>query len=244
MIGLLDLVHAVRRHVLVALATLAIVLIATGAYLVVQKPVYQSTETLQLSGTNDAFLGQSNSLAPLYSELLTSPQTLGVAQNDLGSTPLADISVRTFTNSPVLKVDASSGSATAAHDSAAAVVGGLSRRLRASQLGVAGISIVVIDAPSQPEVTWPRPALTLGVAAIVGIALAVLMALLADQRRTRVRARVPAAAPAVPPMPPENVRAASSAAAGTPTVQGYATEPHPHRGRIPSYPAPEDDAVR
>jgi capsular polysaccharide biosynthesis protein len=198
-IDLFDLGRTVWRQRVAAAAMLAAVLVATAVYVVIQKPVYQSTETLQLSGTDSSFLGQLNSLTPLYSELITAQQTRNLAQGELGATPLATITVRTFTDSPVLKVDANGGSANAARDSAAAVVQGLSQRLSGkSKLGVSGITVAIIDGPSQPEVTWPRPALTLGVAAIVGIMLGVFTALLIARLRPRqaIPVMVPTPAPA------------------------------------------------
>jgi len=193
MIDLFDLIRTVWRHRVVALATIAAVMGAVSAYVVVQKPVYQSTETLQLSSTDPAFLGEVNALTPLYSALLSAQQTLAPAQAQLGRTPLASIAVRIFTDSPVIKLDASGGSAAVVQRSADAVVNALSHRLSGqSKLGAPGVTLAVIDGPSRADIVWPRPALSLGVAAVVGVLLGLAIAWLADARQ-----RIPA--PAVLP---------------------------------------------
>ena len=165
---------------------------ATAVYVVVQKSLYQSTITLQLAsdGTDTAFLAQVNSLTPLYSTLLSSPQTLSVAQGDLGSRPLGQVTVLTFTDSPVIKVNATSDSPDTARASAGALLQGLDDRLATSKLGVPGVTVALVDGPSQAQLTWPRPALTLGVAAVVGVLLALLGTWLVE----RWRPAVPAAA--------------------------------------------------
>jgi hypothetical protein len=198
MIDLFDLLRTVWRHRLASLATLMVVVGATGAYVAKQKPVFQSTETLQLSSADPTFLGEVNALAPLYSELLSAQQTLAIARAQFRSTPLATIAVRIFTESPVIKLDATAGSADIAQRSAAAVVSALSHRLIASsQLGVRGVTLAVIDGPSQADTVWPRPALSLGVAALVGVLLAVAVSWLADARRRRPALAVsPATRPA------------------------------------------------
>lgn len=188
MTDLLELFRTVWRHPVVALLMVVNVMAITAVYVAVQSPMYESTITLQIAadGTDTSFLAQINSLTPLYSALLSSPQTLAVAQTDLGSTHLAQISVLTFTDSPVLKVNAISGSANAASASAGAVIQALNERLNGSKLGAPGISVAVIDGPSPADMSWPRPALTLGVAAIVGVLLAVLAAWIVDTRRRKV----------------------------------------------------------
>ncbi len=194
MTDLFDLVRTVWRHPVVALVMIVNVMVLTGIFLVAQTPLYQSTVTLQLAATttDSNFLAQVNSLTPLYSALLSSPQTFSVAQTDLGSTHLGQISVLTFTDSPVLKVNATSGSASAATASAGAVIRALNQRLNGSKLGAPGVAVAVIDGPSSADLAWPRPALTLGVAAVVAVLLAVFAAWLADRRRPRA---VPASEP-------------------------------------------------
>jgi capsular polysaccharide biosynthesis protein len=209
-IDLFDLMRTVWRHRVMALATLIVIMGATGAYVVKQKPVYQSTETLQLTSADPAFLGEVNALTPLYSELLSAQQTLAIAQAQLGSTPLATIAVRIFAGSPVLKLDATGGSAGNAQQSAAAVISALSHRLKTpSKLGAPGVTLAVIDGPSQADVVWPRPALSLGVAALVGVLLAVAVSWLADARRRRPALAVSPAtrpAPAYHETPPGTAR--------------------------------------
>jgi len=194
-IELLDLIRMVARHRLVAVATLVAVVAATAGFLVTQKAVYQSTETVQLSSADPSFLSQVNTLTPLYSALLTADQTLFIARSKMAPEPLADIAVRTFADSPVLKVDASAGSRDTAQRSAAADVDAFSTRLAAvSQLGAPGITLAVIDGPTPAEMIWPRWALSLGVAAIVGVLLGIASAWLADvRRRSRTSAKPRAA---------------------------------------------------
>jgi uncharacterized protein involved in exopolysaccharide biosynthesis len=193
MIDLLDLVRMVWRQRLVSLATVIVVVGATGAYVATQKPMYQSTETLQLSSADPAFLADVNSLTPLYSELLIAKQTLATAQDHLGSAQLATVAVRIFTDSPVLKLDATASSADIAQQSAAAVVSAVSQRLASkAKVGAPGVTLAVIDGPSQADIVWPRPALSLGVAVLVGVLLAVGVSWLADTRRRPALAVSPA----------------------------------------------------
>jgi capsular polysaccharide biosynthesis protein len=228
MIDLFDLVRTVWRHRLVALATLLAVMAATSAFVATQKPVYQSTETLQLSSRDPAFLGEVNALTPLYSELLSAQQTLAMAGATLGSTPLASIAVRIFTDSPVIKLDASGGSADIVQRSAAAVVNALSDRLSLpSQLGAPGVTLAVIDGPSRADMVWPRTALSLGVAAVVGILLGVATSWLADARR-----RIPAVALAIQEMPHRTAQPAQSATSPNAANFGHATSVQPVRDRL------------
>ncbi len=193
MTDLFDVFRTAWRHPVVALIIFVNVMAATVVYVVVQKSLYQSTLTVQLAsdGTDSAFLAQINSLTPLYSTLLSSPQTLSVAQSDLGARPLGQVTVLTFTDSPVIKVNVTSDSPDTARASAGALLQGLDDRLATSKLGIPGVSVALVDGPSQAQLTWPRPALTLGVAAVVGVLLALLGSWLVE----RWRPRVPAAAP-------------------------------------------------
>lgn len=198
MTDLADLLRMVGRHRLVALLMFVNIMVITAAYLVVQSPVYQSTETLQLSATaaDSNFLTQINSLTPLYSALLSSPQTLAEAQTNIGHNQLAQITVVTFPDSPVIKVNASSGSAHAAELSASEVVLSLNQRLTNAPLGAPGITVGIIDGPSPAIITWPRPALTLGAAAVVGILMALLVSWITERVQARRRAARAAASPA------------------------------------------------
>jgi thiosulfate dehydrogenase [quinone] large subunit len=199
MIELFDLIRTVGRHRVVALATLAVVLAATAGYVAAQTRVYQSTVTVQLSSPDPSFLSQVNSVTPLYAALLTADQTLGIARGAVHDTPLADIAVRSFPDSPVLKVDARGSSADGVQRSAAAVVSALTDRLSiGAALGVPRVSVAVVDGPSQADTVWPRPALSLAVAGVIGIFLGVAMAWLADVPRRRRAALAPAKGPGRP----------------------------------------------
>jgi capsular polysaccharide biosynthesis protein len=183
-----DLLGAIWRHRLLAAATWVAVLAATAVFVAIQKPVYESTETVQLSTTDPAILSQVNTLTALYSALLTAQETKDLAQTEVGAS-LADLTVRTFTDSPIIKVDARSGSPDIAQRSAAAVVKAVVTRTGAgSPLGASNVSIVVVDGPSTPDKVWPRPALSLFVAGAVGLLLGMLVACLADLPRRRAAA--------------------------------------------------------
>ena len=181
MIDLFDLLRTVWRNRVPALATLCVVLVATTVYLATQSRTYQSTVTLQLSSADPGFLSDINAVVPVYSALITSPDTLSLAQAMQGSSPLGSVSVRTFTDSPVLKLQATGASAQQAQTSAASVVKALRWRTTSSKLGVSGVSVATIDGPSPADVIWPRPALSLGVATLLGLLLAVLVGWLADR---------------------------------------------------------------
>ena len=193
-----DLLRNVVRHPVVSILMFVNIMVITVAYLALQSPLYQSTETLQLAATaaDTNFFTQINSLTPLYSALLSSPQTLAAAQTNIGQTPLGQITVVTFPDSPVIKVNATSSSARAAELSASEVVLSLNQRLTVSQLGAPGITVGIIDGPSPAIITWPRPALTLGAAAVVGILASILAAWITERVQARRRAARAAASPA------------------------------------------------
>jgi hypothetical protein len=229
-IELPDLIRLVTRQRLVAVATLVVVMTATAGLLATQKAVYQSTETVQLSSADPSFLSQVNNLTPLYSALLTADQTLAIARSEMAPGPLADIAVRTFIDSPVLKIDASAGSRDTAERSAAADVVALSRRLGlASRLGAPGVTLAVVDGPSPPETIWPRWALSLAVAAIVGGLLGIPVAWLADLRRRSRVSRSPIAIPYIAPLAPR--RAAAPRPTRRPDVPTFRPPP-PEEGEF------------
>jgi capsular polysaccharide biosynthesis protein len=232
MIDVFDLMRTVWRHRVWAVATLAVVMAATSAYVFTQKPVYQSTETLQLSSADPAFFSEVNMLTPLYSELLSAQQTLTLAQAGLGSAPLATLAVRIFTDSPVIKVDATGGSALVVQMSAAAVVSALSDRLDTQpNLGATGVTLTIIDGPSHADIVWPRPALSLGVAAIVGVLLGVAMSWLASTpwRQLPTRAVGSSTAPATR----DSSGPAGDGATGTIADNTRPAQPRSHTTRPP-----------
>ena len=238
MIELFDLIRTVGRHRVVALATLAVVMAATAGYVAIQNRVYQSTVTVQLSSPEPAFLSQVNSVTPLYAALLTADQTLGIARRAVHDTPLADISVRTFPDSPVLKVDARGASADGVQRSAAAVVTALTDRLSiGASLGVPRVAVAVVDGPTQADTVWPRPALSLAVAGIIGIFLGVAVAWLADvprRRRTALASSKGRGRAASGASPGAAKRAASSRVDGRGRTQGAYPQPvHAPAGLLP-----------
>lgn len=210
MIETRDLIRMVARQRVVALTTLLAVIAATAGFLATQKTVYQSTATVQLASADPSFLGEVNSLTPLYSALVSADQTLRIARSEVAPQPLADIVVRIFTDSPVIKIDASGASRDNAQRSAAAAVDAASKRLVGSKLGAPGVTLALVDGPSPAEVTWPRWALSLGVAAVVGLLLGIALACLADVRR---RSRTPVAAA------PEAIPAVEAAPVAFPAVE-------------------------
>jgi len=181
-----------------SIALLAIVAVAVGAAvgaLRLQHPVYQSTATLQVVGSDLSVLSHIDAITPVYAEAIQSAQT-GRAAQDLVDGPLAQITARTFTGSPVVKVDAQSGSPQLAQQSAQAIVDVVNRQSDAGQYGFRSVRLTEIQPPQVPvDPISPRPALTLGVAVVAGLALGTIAALLQEavRRRRHPRAQLAAA---------------------------------------------------
>lgn len=182
-----------------SIALLAVVAVAIGAAVValrVQQPVYQSTATVQVVGGGDlSVLSHIDAITPVYAEAIQSAQT-GAAAQDRVAGPLAQITARTFAGSPVVKIDAQSSSPELAQQSAQAIVDVVNKQSDAGQYGFRGVRLTEIQPPQVPvEAISPRPALTLGVALVAGLALGTIAALLQEavRRRRHPQAQIAAA---------------------------------------------------
>ena len=96
-------------------------------------PIYESTSTLALSPTDAAqgfiFFGISDAVIPVYADAATSGATRDEARRRIGG-ELADLSVQTFSGSPILKVSARDPDPDLAQRSAQAVTDVLLERAK------------------------------------------------------------------------------------------------------------------
>ena len=105
--------------------------------------------------------------------------------------PLADISVRTYTSTPIFKIDAQSADPVLARDSATAVSNALIVRARTGQVGVQGLELKMIDRPEIPTAAiYPNRKLTYAIAILFGLGFGVTAAFLWENLGRRVRTRV------------------------------------------------------
>ena len=209
---------AVWRAWFVVLAIVVLALVAATTTLLVQPSEYQSTATVQVSSSDiGAVLGHVDAMTAVYAEAIESPQTAAAAQQSMRG-PLAQINARTFTGSPVIKVDAQSTDPQLAQQSAAAVVDTVNSQSADGQYGFAGTSLVTIQPPVVPSSpVSPRPTLTYAVAAVGGVGLGIVAALIMEAlRRRQERAAAEAATlaqqrePGLLPYGTSNVHDASS----------------------------------
>ena len=186
-------------------AVLAILVVAVGAAIAVlgeQVRVYQSTATVQLTSSSSdlSVLSHVDAITPVYAEAIQSERVATAAQQQVPG-KLADISARTFTGSPVIKIDAQSTSPQLAQASAQAIVDVVNLQSSGGDYGYANISLLELQPPVVPtEPVSPRPVLTIAVAAVVGLGFGTAAALLLEAgRRRKVGRRHPAPAPAPAP---------------------------------------------
>ena len=96
-----------RRKWTILGTTVALVTVAIVALRLVT-PVYESTSTIALSPTDAdqglIFFGISDAVVPVYADAATSGQTLEEAEDRIGD--LAEISVQTFSGTPIIKINA------------------------------------------------------------------------------------------------------------------------------------------
>lgn len=188
---------ALWRARLVMVVVVAAAMAAAYATLRVQTRMYQSTDTVQLTGPDLSVLSHVDAITAVYAEALQSQQTAAAAQRAVRG-PLGQITARTFPGSPVVKVDAQSTSPVLAAQSAAAVVDAVNAQSHTGQYGYPGVRLLEIQPPVVPTApVSPRPALTYGVAAVGGVGVGVVLALVIEAVRRRRQAAAAAGAPAL-----------------------------------------------
>jgi polysaccharide biosynthesis transport protein len=180
-----------RKLVVLGVTVLAIACAVAALRLVT--PEYQSTSTLALAPqnlNNDLVFFQTiDAIVPIYAAAATSETTLDQARSDNGG-ELGDISVRTFQQTPIFKIDARATDKQLAQDSAQSVTNVLRQRVEAGDVGIPSLRLTEIDKPALPtSAVFPNKKLTLAVAVLLGLGLGVAAALLMERFTSRVRTR-------------------------------------------------------
>ena len=178
-----------RRKLVVAIVTL----VAVGTALVALRtvtPLYESTSTLALNPRdveNDIFiLTTLDSVVPVYASAVTSRSTRDRARLRLGG-EVAEVAVRTFDDTPILKVDARDSDRELARRTAQAVTDILREDVTAERVGIPSLRLVQIDRPvAASDPVFPRYGLTLAVAALLGLSFGVAAALLRENLTSKV----------------------------------------------------------
>jgi capsular exopolysaccharide synthesis family protein len=182
-----------RRKLVVLLVTAAAVAAAFGALKLVT-PLYQSTATLAVTPadkTSDLFiLTTINTVLPVYATAATSRTTLEEARARVPGGGLADVSTRTFADTPILKIQARDPDPEIARATAQAVTDVLLRRANSGELGLPSLVLRPIEQPiAATAPVFPRRKLTLLVAGLLGLALGIGAALLRELLTSKVQTR-------------------------------------------------------
>jgi tyrosine-protein kinase len=180
-----------RRKLIVLAVTIISIGVAVGALRLATKQ-YESSATLLLqptTGRDSIFIfNVIDNITPGYADAATTRKTLLAAQQGmpLGES-LADISVKTFEGTGLLKIVARSSDREVARDSAAAVSEALLGRAATGELRLPQVQLVELDAAALPtDPVFPRPAMTLAVALLLGLGFGVGAALLRENLTTKV----------------------------------------------------------
>ena len=181
-----------HRKLVVLGVTVLVIGCAVGAVQLIT-PQYKATSTLALEpqklGNDLLFFQTIDSITPIYAAAAESETTLAAAKAQNGG-ELADISVRTFAQSPIFKIDAQSTDASLAQSSAQSVTEVLQDRVKAGEVGISSLELTQIDKPTVPtSPVFPNKKLTIAVAVLLGLGLGVAAALLMERFTSRIRTR-------------------------------------------------------
>jgi capsular exopolysaccharide synthesis family protein len=181
-----------HRKLVVLGVTVLLIACAVGALQLIT-PQYKATSTLALEpqklGNDLLFFQTIDSITPIYAAAAESETTLAAAKAQNGG-QLADISVRTFAQSPIFKIDAQSTDASLAQSSAQSVTNVLQDRVKSGEVGIASLELTQIDKPTVPtSPVYPNKKLTIAVAVLLGLGLGVAAALLMERFTSRIRTR-------------------------------------------------------
>jgi tyrosine-protein kinase len=179
-----------RRKLIVVAVTLLGVGLAIVA-LNTLTPKYESTSTVALSPTggedDDVFLlTVLDAVTPVYADAAVSRSTKEAARLKTGG-DLGEISVRTFDNSPIIRIKARHSDPDVAQRSAQAVTDVLLERSGANGIGIPNLVVRQIDPADRPtDPVFPHTALTLGAAILLGLSAGLAVALLRENLTTRI----------------------------------------------------------
>ena len=181
-----------HRKLVVLGVTVLVIGCAVGAVQLIT-PQYKATSTLALEpqklGNDLLFFQTIDSITPIYAAAAESETTLAAAKAQNGG-ELGDISVRTFAQSPIFKIDAQSTDASLAQSSAQSVTEVLQDRVKAGEIGISSLELTQIDKPTVPtSPVFPNKKLTIAVAVLLGLGLGVAAALLMERFTSRIRTR-------------------------------------------------------
>jgi capsular exopolysaccharide synthesis family protein len=190
--NLTEILSVLWHRKLVVLGVTVLVIGCAVAALRLVTPQYQSTSSMALvpQKLNDLVFFQTiDAIVPIYAAAASSETTLDQARARNGG-KLADISVRTFQQTPIFKIDARGTDKRLAQTSAQAVTDVLQDRVAAGEVGLPSLRLTQIDQPALPtSAVFPNKKLTLAVAVLLGLGLGVAAALLMERFTSRVRTR-------------------------------------------------------
>jgi uncharacterized protein involved in exopolysaccharide biosynthesis len=188
-----DLVRVLWRRKVAVVVTTAVVVALGGGWVMTQAPRFRSTATLALTpsgGDSFTLLSQVNTIIPLYAEAIKARETSQIAQAQLHTSRLGAVSVRTFRDAPIIKLDATSSDPRVAYQTAQAIADALIVRLKRGEVGLTNVRVLEVDRPIVPEdPVWPLPKLTLIIAGVLGLGLGVALGLFIEQLQGRAEAR-------------------------------------------------------
>lgn len=178
-----------RRKLVVAAVTLLAIGTAIGALQLVT-PLYESTSTIVLSPRDveeDIFiLTTVDSIVPVYTSAATTRTTKERARERLGG-ELGDIRVRTFDDTPIIKISARHEDPGVAQRSAQVITNLLLAEVRAGRIGIPSVRLTQIDRPIRADSpVFPRNGLTIAVAAFLGFCFGIAAALLRENLTSKV----------------------------------------------------------
>jgi capsular exopolysaccharide synthesis family protein len=185
-----ELVETLWRRKLTVAAILVLSLGVAFASLQLVTPEYESRSTVVLQPRNEvdfSFFYALNSIVPIYANAAQTSTSYVMAQEKLGGRAPAAISVETFRDTPIIRIKARDPDKALARDSAQAFTDALLQQVRAGRVGVPSLRLSQIDRPQLARAAvYPRTRLTIAVAALLGLAFGIGLALLREALTTRV----------------------------------------------------------
>ena len=178
-----------RRKIIVIAVALIVVGGAVGALRLIDRQYEaESTIALKPTQTEDIFLlNVVDAVVPIYADAAQSRVTRDRAARLTPTRELGAISVRTYADSPIIRIRARATDPDVAQDSAQAVTEVLLDRARGGDVAVPGVAISQLDRPERPTApVYPRPTLTIAVALLLGAAFGIGAALLRENLTTKV----------------------------------------------------------
>ncbi len=183
-----DVLRVLWQRKLIMVATTLVVLALGFASLQIQTPVYEATSTVALTpgtGTTDPIfiISQIDVITPLYAEAVKTRDTQLLAKSLQKGRDVGELTVRTFSGAPIIKIDVRSPSPAAARSGAQAVTDALLLRAQRGEIGLTDtLALSQIDRPSLPtDPVKPLPKLTMLISLVLGLGSGVAAAVLWDR---------------------------------------------------------------